>query len=201
MAPSLRAQRLRLAWVLALPFFLFARPTLLSLAAGGLVSLPGLVLRGVASGFIFKDRSLARHGPFGHLRHPLYVGSFFAGLGLALASGRWVVVGLFLVLFPWVYLRTIRAEEAELELRFGEAYRIYREQVPAFIPRLVRRPKPEGIGISLPSPSGASDPGSTAPGEIRSFHPDLFRRNRGWEATLGVLAGLVLLWLRMRYRV
>ena len=163
------------------------------------MSLPGLVLRGVASGFIFKDRSLARHGPFGYLRHPLYLGSFFAGLGLALASGRWVVVGGFLVLFPWVYLRTIRAEEAELELRFGEAYRIYRGQVPAFLPRLGRRPKPEESRTSLPFPPGACGPEGSAPGEIRSFHPEMFRRNRGWEAALGVWAGLLLLWLRMRY--
>jgi protein-S-isoprenylcysteine O-methyltransferase Ste14 len=32
----------------------------------------------------------------------------------------------------------IRAEDAELERRFGEEYRAYRESVPALLPRLLR---------------------------------------------------------------
>jgi protein-S-isoprenylcysteine O-methyltransferase Ste14 len=33
----------------------------------------------------------------------------------------------------------VRMEDAELEQRFGDPYRIYRETVPAVMPRLGRR--------------------------------------------------------------
>jgi len=32
------------------------------------------------------------------------------------------------------YARLVRKEEQELEARFGEAYRAYRDRVPAFLP-------------------------------------------------------------------
>lgn len=180
-APTLRAQRLRLVWILAVPFFVLARPTPFSLVLGGVLALPGLLLRAMAAGFIHKDRILARHGPYRHLRHPLYLGSFFAGVGLAVASGRLVVLAGYLILFPLIYFRTIRAEEAELEGRFGDDYRVYRRLVPAFLParRKGRRRAP-------------------APVEAPSFQVTAFVRNRAWEAPLGVLAVFLLLWCLSR---
>lgn len=183
-APTLRAQRLRWAWVLAVPFLFLSRPTPSCLTLGVLLAVPGLLLRGVSAGFIHKDRVLARHGPYAYLRHPLYLGSFLAGSGLAVASGHPALMGIFLILFFWVYLRTIRAEERELEARFGEAYRFYRSRVPAVLPR------PSTMGGRCPEPAGT--------GGIRTFQTRAFIRNRGWEAPLGVLAGFLLLWLRMR---
>lgn len=180
-APGLRAQRLRLVWVLALPFFLLSSPTPFHILLGGLLAVPGLLLRGLAAGFIHKDRFLARHGPYAHLRHPLYLGSFFAGLGVVVAGGRWSLVLVFGALFTWLYSRTIRAEEGELETLFGEGFREYRRAVPALIPRL-----------SVP------DPETHSPG-IKTFQLRAFVRNRGWEAPLGVLAAFLLLWLRMGF--
>ncbi len=34
----------------------------------------------------------------------------------------------------WTYIRLARREEREVEAQFPEAYRAYKEQVPAFIP-------------------------------------------------------------------
>jgi protein-S-isoprenylcysteine O-methyltransferase Ste14 len=172
MAPSLRAQRLKLTWVLAVPFLLLARPTSASLLGGLILALPGLALRGSAAGHIDKDRTLATAGPYGWLRHPLYAGSFLAGLGLSVAAGRWSFIVLYLVLFIWVYARTVRAEEAALTRKFGAAFLEYRSRVPALVPR--RRTR---CGWR--------------------FQGALFIRNREWEAPLGIATGFGLLWLKL----
>ena len=169
---TLRTQRLKLAWLLAVPFLWFSDPTPDGLLGGFLVALPGLVLRGLASGHIDKDTVLAASGPYAYLRHPLYAGSFLVGLGLALAGGLRAFVPLFLVLFGWVYTRVIKAEEEELARIFGSQYRDYRARVPAFLPRM--------------GPGGGWD-----------FRLRRFLRNREWQAPLGVAGGLGMLWLKM----
>ena len=184
--PTHRQERLKLAWLLAPPFLYLARPTSLSLLGGGLLALAGLAVRALAANAIHKDRSLAVRGPYAHLRHPLYLGSFLVGMGLATAGGRVLFLPPLLLLFAWVYWRATRAEETELEERFGEAYRRYRAQVPALLPRR----RPYRVGESGPDP--APDPLLPSAGPLR-----LYRRNREWEAALGVLVGFGLLWVRM----
>ncbi|MCJ7627072.1 MAG: isoprenylcysteine carboxylmethyltransferase family protein [Longimicrobiales bacterium] len=166
--------------MLALPFLYFSRPSLHLLLVGAPVSLSGLLLRAWAAGCIHKDRELAMGGPYSRLRHPLYVGSFFLGLGLTVAGGRWWLSALFLGLFISLYHRTTMAEEGALVQRFGQDYESYRERVPAFIPLL--RPH------STPIPTPTSDPG---------FRIWLYLRNQEWQAALGALVGFGLLWLRM----
>ena len=180
-----RAWRVRLTWALALPFILLAQPSPELLALGGALSLAGLALRAAAAGSIQKDRSLAAGGPYAHVRHPLYVGTFFTGLGLALAGGRWFLPPAFLGLFLWVYGRSIRQENGKLEWLFGESYRHYRREVPAFIPRLrpYRPPAPgEGQGPDLVCTEGPS--------------LGLYVRNKEWKAVLGTAAGFGLLWVK-----
>ena len=178
--PTLRFQRLRMTWLLVLPFLFLSRPSPRVLLVGALVSLAGLLLRGLAAGFIHKDRELATGGPFSSVRHPLYLGSFLLGLGLALAGGRWWLPVLFSGLFIWLYSRVVGAEERELELRFGEQYELYRGQVSALFPRLGR---PHTRTSSL------------------GFQFWLYRRNREWQAALGALVGYGLLWVRMSLMV
>jgi len=174
--PTFRSQRLRTTWLLALPFLYLSRPSPLVLLVGALISASGLLLRALSAGFIHKDRELAMAGPYRCLRHPLYVGSFLLGLGLSLAGGRWWFPFLFTSLFGWLYHRTILAEEAELIGRFGEDYESYRGQVPALVPRL----------RSSHSPRSAT-----------GFRFWLYRRNKEWQAALGIFLGYGLLWLRM----
>jgi len=174
--PTLRAQRLRWAWLLAFPFLVLSRPSPRGLLIGALISFAGLLLRAWAAGFIHKDQLLAVGGPYARLRHPLYVGSFLLGLGLAFAGGRvWIPV-VFLCLFAWLYRRTILVEEAELARRFGKDYESYRGRVPPFFPRLLPHP------TSPPSPP---------------FQRWLYRRNKEWQAALGALLGYGLLWAKM----
>jgi protein-S-isoprenylcysteine O-methyltransferase Ste14 len=73
--------------------------------------------------------SLCTVGPFRHSRNPIYVGDWFILGGVSLLLATWWPL-LFAPLV-WVALRygVIRHEEAHLEAKFGEAYRLYRRQV------------------------------------------------------------------------
>jgi hypothetical protein len=149
---------------------------------GLLVALPGLALRVWASGHIHKDQTLATTGPFGRVRHPLYVGSFFVGFGLVLSGRVAYLLPMYLLLFGWLYLRAVRREEEELEDRFGTAFMEYKNRVPAFFPRGWWG---RGFGALHGVEAGAG------------FQPTLFRLNRGWEAPLGALMGFGLLGAKM----
>ncbi len=195
-----------MAWLLALPFLLLSRPSPPLLLAGAAVAFPGLLLRGLAAARIHKDRSLAVRGPYAVIRHPLYLGSFLLGAGLAMAGGRWFFLPLFVGFFLWAYGRTIRTEERQLAARFGEAYQAYRSRVPAFLPRLrpLGRRGDERSGERHRAGGGGPDPGAgpaTGPDAtpFRSPVPGLplYLRNREWESALGTAAGFALLWLRM----
>jgi len=83
-----------------------------------------------------EDGGLVRHAIYGILRHPVYAAAQWIGYGLALLNGSWfaLTLGLIFSLEVWGWVRLV--EEKELIRRFGAAYSQYREQVPAFGPRL-----------------------------------------------------------------
>lgn len=189
MSPTLRVQRLRLPWFLVPLFLLLARPTPTHLLVGLLVALPGIALRVLASGHIWKDRLLAVHGPYAYLRHPLYTGSFLAGLGIVLASGVWMFLPAYLLLFSWLYLRAVRRENEELSTLFGEAFLEYRRRTPAVLPRLRG-----GSGSRRGMPSGDSPGSAVRKGFPAAFRRELFSLNKGWEAPLGTLLAFLVLW-------
>ena len=70
-----RRIRVPLGFLSAAFFIWLARPTRTSLIAGSLVMLPGLILRGFASGHVQKDKQLTTSGPYAYTRNPLYLGS------------------------------------------------------------------------------------------------------------------------------
>jgi protein-S-isoprenylcysteine O-methyltransferase Ste14 len=68
------------------------------------------------------------------VRHPLYLGHFCELFGWALGTGSFPVI----VMLAFAVLTgaiMIRKEDDELEQRFGEPFRRYREMVPAFLPK------------------------------------------------------------------
>jgi protein-S-isoprenylcysteine O-methyltransferase Ste14 len=76
------------------------------------------------------------------IRHPIYLGHLCMLLALAVGSGEIMLylLTLFAVLTGWPM---IRQEEAELERRFGEEYRLYKRAVPAaLLPRVFGSDKP-----------------------------------------------------------
>jgi len=160
--------RVPLGFALGLACLILSQPTFQLIVAGALTALPGLLVRALAAGYLTKNQSLTTTGPYAHTRNPLYLGSLLMGLGLALASGSWLIGGAFLVYFLAVYGPVTRREAEGLQRAFGEAYAQYAREVPLFLPRWSPR---RGTG-----------------GE--AFQWQRYRKNREYQAALGYLAVL-----------
>ena len=82
------------------------------------------------------EQVLVTTGLHARMRHPLYLGHLCTMLGWLLLARSQAVLALLL----WAVVTgaaMIRFEDAELEQRFGERYREYRQRVPAVIPKLI----------------------------------------------------------------
>lgn len=132
----------------------------LFMGLGGVVILLGVVLMAKGWQAIYGGQGrLVTGGIYGKVRHPQY-----AGLGLLVLGAliQWPTL-LTAVMAPVLlvsYARLAWREERELEARFGEAYRAYRQRVPAFIPR--RRLSHARAGI--PAPVSFGERGRSGPG-------------------------------------
>lgn len=115
---------------------IFARPTALTLIAGGAIVIVGVAIRAWSSGHIRKAKVLATSGPYGFTRNPLYVGSFILGVGFTVAAGVWWLALIFCALFIGIYLPVMRVEANDMHTIFGEAFARYEANVPLFLPRL-----------------------------------------------------------------
>ncbi|MFZ3266361.1 MAG: isoprenylcysteine carboxylmethyltransferase family protein [Terriglobales bacterium] len=134
---SLIARRIRipLGFLSAIFFLWLAHPTRTSLIAGSLVMLPGLLLRGRASGHVQKDKQLTTSGPYAYTRNPLYLGSLMLAAGFAIAARSWWIVAVMALMFAMLYVPVIAGEERYLRQTFPE-YDDYARQVPRMFPRL-----------------------------------------------------------------
>jgi protein-S-isoprenylcysteine O-methyltransferase Ste14 len=167
-----------LGFVFAVFFLWMARPSAGFLTSSLLLVVPGLWLRGYASGYVKKNAEVTMTGPYAYTRNPLYLGSMLIAFGFALAARSvWIAVAL-AVLFALIYIPVIRSEEAFLRTKFA-GYDAYAARVPRLIPRL--RPK------------------VTRDGEGGGFSPGLYRKHREYNALIGsaaIYAALILkMWL------
>lgn len=123
----------------------FLNPNLISISAGLILAIAGELLRIWAVGFAGDEtRTTARvgasqlivSGPFAYIRNPLYVGNIFIYTGSGVASNALFpylqIAGL--VFFSVQYYLIVKGEERYLLEEFGDTYREYMENVPAFIP-------------------------------------------------------------------
>ena len=170
-----RRIRVPVGFALAVLYMFLARPASGSLLLGAAITIPGLLLRSLASGHVQKNEVLTTGGPYAYTRNPLYLGSLIVAAGFAIAARSWWIVALMVLIFLGIYLPVIRAEESFLRHRFPE-YADYAERVPQLLPRF----------------------GSFGSGG--SFSWDLYRKHREYNAilgTAGVFAVLLakLLWL------
>jgi protein-S-isoprenylcysteine O-methyltransferase Ste14 len=146
-------------------------PGSLAIVAGLALTMAGELVRLWAVrhiGTISRTRSerlgpLVVTGPFALIRNPLYVGNIALWVGFALAARlTWAsfIIG---VLLAVEYHAIVGWEERLLESRVGQVYRDYLEQVPRWIPRLVRatavpdRPHDREGAASRAAPSGPSN--------------------------------------------
>ena len=164
--------RVPFGFLCAALFLLLARPRPATLLIGAVVSLIGLLLRGWAAGHIRKNDALATSGPYAYTRNPLYLGSFFLGLGFTIGSGRWFLGLLFAALFLGIYFPVMRVESRTMQQLFGDAYSDYARAVPLFFPRLTAY--------------------RTGEANVR-FDRSLYLRYREYEAALGLLIAWSLL--------
>jgi protein-S-isoprenylcysteine O-methyltransferase Ste14 len=130
-----RRVRVPLGFIFAVVYVWFARPTRTSLIAGALIMLPGLLLRGLASGHVQKDKQLTTSGPYAYTRNPLYLGSLFLAAGFAIAARSWPIVAIMVLMFALIYVPVIAGEERYLRQTFPE-YDEYARRVPRMFPRL-----------------------------------------------------------------
>lgn len=166
-----RVAKLRVpaGFVLIVAFLYFASPDPRSLSIGVPVAFAGLLLRAWAAGHLEKNRQLAVSGPYAHVRNPLYVGTLVVALGFAIAARRWELGVIFALVFIGVYLPVIGLEEQHLRKLFP-SYSDYASRVPALLPRWRRAVNP------------------------RRFSFRLYMVNQEYQAGLGFLAGLAVLW-------
>lgn len=94
-----------------------------------------------SAGTIHKTEELTTGGPYGFVRHPLYVGSFLHAVGFCFMSGHWWSFLLVPVIFLPLYGAAVSTEEAMLTKIYGDQYRDYMRRVPRFVPRL-KKPEP-----------------------------------------------------------
>jgi protein-S-isoprenylcysteine O-methyltransferase Ste14 len=170
--------RVPLGFVCAALFLLFARPRPVTLLAGVIVSVLGLLLRAWASGHIRKNSSLATSGPYAYTRNPLYLGNFLLGVGFTIGSGWWPLGVLFAALFLGIYLPVMRVESETLTQLFGESYQAYARGVPLFFPRVT--PYQSGEGPT-------------------EFDRSLYMRYREYRAALGLVVAWGLLVFKAYY--
>jgi protein-S-isoprenylcysteine O-methyltransferase Ste14 len=168
-----RRIRVPLGFVFAIVFVLLAQPTRTSLIVGALLLIPGLALRGLASGHVQKDKQLTVSGPYAYTRNPLYLGSLMLAAGFAIAARSWWIVGIMLLMFAVIYVPVIAGEERYLRQAFPE-YDDYARHVPRFLPRF--------------TPYGA---------QPSAYSSARYWKHREYQASLGCAVVLAILILKL----
>ena len=177
------AKRIRvpLGFVFAVVFLLLARPSAASLAWSLLFVLPGLALRGYASGYVKKNAELTTTGPYAWTRNPLYLGSLLMAFGFAAGARSPLLAALLVLLFALIYVPVIRGEEQYLRAHFT-GFDAYQKRVPRLLPWRV--PRYGGQGEAA---------------ERGQFTPALYRKHREYNASMGVAALYLALVLRLLF--
>jgi hypothetical protein len=141
-----------------------------------LLVIPGVWLRGYASGYVKKNQELTRTGPYAHTRNPLYLGSMLIAAGFAVALLSWPFALMLALGFAVIYIPVIASEERFLRATFP-SFDEYCGQVPRLLPRL--------------TPARMS-----AAGQSGRFSLELYLKHHEYNALLGaalLYASLVLL--------
>ena len=85
---------------------------------------------------IQEGHEVVSAGPYRVVRHPAYAGNLVASVGLGVALGNTLALGILVVVPLLGHIPRIRVEEAELTRALGEPYRRYSEATSRLIPGL-----------------------------------------------------------------
>ena len=130
-----------LAVVLIALFAVTSRPVAVLVWVGLPLAFVGMLIRLHASGFVLKNKELAREGPYALVRHPLYTGNIALVTGFALAGSTWWAIPLSLVFFWFYYPPAVEYEDRKLAGIFGAQWHAWAQQTPALLPRLSNLPQ------------------------------------------------------------
>jgi len=81
-------------------------------------------------------QKLVVEGPYKYVRNPMITGAILILCAEALIIGSWPIAWWTVIFFLMNCLYFPLFEEKELEIRFGNEYRLYKENVPMWIPRV-----------------------------------------------------------------
>jgi protein-S-isoprenylcysteine O-methyltransferase Ste14 len=81
-------------------------------------------------------RNLVTAGPYRFVRNPMIIGVALMLFGQTLLWGSWMVGSWACVFILINHIYFVLTEEPGLEKRFGESYRVYKANVPRWIPRV-----------------------------------------------------------------
>jgi protein-S-isoprenylcysteine O-methyltransferase Ste14 len=114
-----------------------------SLAVGTALAVLGEALRLWGCGHLRKHKDVVTSGPYAYVRNPLYLGTLLILVGICIATGNALVVGVLLpaglVGFGAYYTpKKERIESDRLRRRFGARFDAYHRAVPGYLPRLTR---------------------------------------------------------------
>lgn len=105
---------------------------------GGILAVVGAFGRLWCSLYIagYKNNTLVTVGPYSLCRNPLYFFSFIGALGIGLSTGSLTISVIIACGFAIYYPLVVSSEEARLALLHGESFQCYRQNIPAFLPRI-----------------------------------------------------------------
>ena len=130
-----KSYRIPLGFLVGAFYIWSAEPSIKSFITGLAVMVFGEFIRFLSAGTLIKFEGVTRNGIYAYTRNPLYLGSFFIGIGACIIGRNLIFFLLFIVLFPLVYSRVILREELYLKGRYGEDYQCYIQDVPRIFPR------------------------------------------------------------------
>jgi protein-S-isoprenylcysteine O-methyltransferase Ste14 len=148
------------------------------LIVGSVFFIFGLTIRILAAGTLVKAEELITGGIYQMTRNPLYLGSLFLGLGLAIMSAQSLLIGLYFIIFLPIYNMMINIEEQFLSGAFGRDFDEYRKKVPKLFPG---RGAPPGLGVN--------------------FSFARYRKNRELSGNIAFIAIAAIIWLKMLYQM
>ncbi len=130
-------------------------PDVRLMAIGGVLFLLGTALHFWSKGCLVRNWTVTTVGPYGLVRHPFYLANLLIDEGICIISGVvWLPV-VYFIGFLFVYLPTIRKEEAYLTEAHGDAYAEFARKVPALLPyRLHALASPSGFALQNLSREG-----------------------------------------------
>jgi protein-S-isoprenylcysteine O-methyltransferase Ste14 len=155
--------RVRVTLIFVILAVVLAKPKLWAILAGVGLTIIGLLIRTWASGHLEKEKKLTTSGPYRYTRNPLYFGNLLIGLGVAIGSQSWWILGCVFVVFGIFYTAIIQAEKQKMGELFPVEYAEYKKLVPLFFPSYF----------------------STLPHQNVRFSRTLYKNNREFRAIIG----------------